>query len=265
MMDLFKRQLAPISADAWKEVSERAKQVLKSYLTARKVVNVVGPKGWDYAFHPVGRLERVKTDGEVGAGLRKAIPLLELRVPFKLDRWELDDIDRGVEDPDLEPLEAAAKEIALFEDNAIYNGFEQGVIQGLVKEATCEPIALGKEPEAVMRSLSRGVQILKDNFEEGPYTLVVNPDTMETLNSHIGGYPLVKRLETLLGGEILVSRVLEGALLLPKDHEDLEMIIGGDFEIGYQGHDEEQVELYLSESFTFRVLNPDIIVNLTLE
>jgi uncharacterized linocin/CFP29 family protein len=48
-MDLFKRQLAPLSSEAWEEINERAKQVLKSYLSARKIVNVVGPKGWEYS------------------------------------------------------------------------------------------------------------------------------------------------------------------------------------------------------------------------
>ena len=40
-MDFFKRQLAPLSSEAWEEINDRAKRVLKSYLSARKVVNVV--------------------------------------------------------------------------------------------------------------------------------------------------------------------------------------------------------------------------------
>ncbi len=134
-VDIFKRQLAPLSGEAWKEVNDRAGQVLKNYLSARKVVNVVGPKGWEYSFLPEGRLDLIETGSEVGAGLRKSKPLVELRVPFRLNRWELDNIDRGTADPDLGPLEEAARKIALFEENTIYNGFEAGMIKGLVREA----------------------------------------------------------------------------------------------------------------------------------
>ena len=261
-VDIFKRQLAPLSGEAWKEVNDRAGQVLKNYLSARRVVNVVGPKGWEYSFLSEGRLDLIDTGSEVGAGLRKAKPLVELRIPFRLNRWELDNIDRGTADPDLGPLEEAARKIALFEENAIYNGFEAGMIKGLVKEAKTEPVSLGKKPEEIVKSLARAVQKLKDNFASGPFALVVNPETLAMLNSHVQGYPLVKRIESLLGTDIVVSRVLQGGLLLPKDHKDLEMIIGGDFEIGYHSHTDEEVELFIAESFTFRVLDPNIIVNI---
>ncbi len=261
-MDLFKRQLAPLSSEAWKEINSRAKQVLRSYLSARRVVNVVGPKGWDYSFVPDGRLEVLNVDGEVGAALRKAVPLVELRIPFKLNRWELDNIERGVADPDLGMLEDAARKIALFEEDAIYNGLDGASIKGLVRAAMTEPIALGKKPEDIVKTIVKGTQKLRDNFVDGPLVLVVNPDVMATLSSHVTAYPVVKRIESITGSSIVVSRVLQGGLLLPKDHQDLEMVIGGDLEIGYQSHNDSEVELFIAESFTFRVLDPNIAINL---
>ncbi len=38
------RELAPVSSNAWDEIDERAAEVLKSTLSARKVVRVNGPK-----------------------------------------------------------------------------------------------------------------------------------------------------------------------------------------------------------------------------
>ncbi|RAM60203.1 bacteriocin [Mesotoga sp. SC_3PWM13N19] len=263
-MDLFKRQLAPLSSEAWEEINERAKQVLKSYLSARKIVNVVGPKGWEYSFLPEGRVKLLDREGEIGVGLRKAKPLIEARIPFKLVRWQMDDIERGAKDSDLAPLENAVKQIALFEERVIYNGYEKASVEGIVEASENDPIPLGSKPNEIIESLSRAVQVLKDNFTDGPFVLVVNPDTMSMLNSHVSGYPLVKRIESFLGSEIVVSRVLKDALLLPKDHEDLEMVIGGDFEIGYQSSTDDEVELFITESFTFRVLDPAIIVKLTV-
>ncbi|MFS8541723.1 MAG: bacteriocin family protein, partial [Tissierellales bacterium] len=45
---MFNRHLAPISNESWKEIEERLMEVFKNYLSARKVVKVVGPKGLDY-------------------------------------------------------------------------------------------------------------------------------------------------------------------------------------------------------------------------
>jgi uncharacterized linocin/CFP29 family protein len=132
-MDLFKRQLAPLSSEAWEEINERAKQVLKSYLSARKIVNVVGPKGWEYSFLPEGRVKLLDREGEIGVGLRKAKPLIEARIPFKLVRWQMDDIERGAKDSDLAPLEDAVKQIALFEERVIYNGYEKASVEGIVE------------------------------------------------------------------------------------------------------------------------------------
>ncbi|HRV23586.1 MAG TPA: family 1 encapsulin nanocompartment shell protein, partial [Sphaerochaeta sp.] len=53
---MFKRNLAPISNRAWSEIEERAKLVLLSRLSARKVVSVNGPHGLDYTVLSEGRL-----------------------------------------------------------------------------------------------------------------------------------------------------------------------------------------------------------------
>ena len=53
------RELAPISSEAWEEIDARASEVLKSYLSARRVVKVNGPKGLDYNVITEGRLGSV--------------------------------------------------------------------------------------------------------------------------------------------------------------------------------------------------------------
>jgi uncharacterized linocin/CFP29 family protein len=46
----------------------------------------------------------------------------------------------------------------------------------------------------------------------------------------------------------------EGAVLLSTRGGDYELTVGQDLSIGYASHDRTTVELYLTESFTFRVL-----------
>jgi hypothetical protein len=130
MVDLLRRSLSPVPAAAWEEIDARAAQVLQSQLTARRIVDFDGPHGWDFAAVNLGRLELSEAPGphEVPWGKRVVQALVEARVPFVLDQMELDGIARGAKDPDLEPLESAARRIALFEESAVYNGFEPGGI-----------------------------------------------------------------------------------------------------------------------------------------
>jgi uncharacterized linocin/CFP29 family protein len=42
---------------------------------------------------------------------------------------------------------------------------------------------------------------------------------------------------------------------------DLELILGQDLAIGCESHNAEQVKLFFTESFTFRVLEPAAVLN----
>ncbi|MTI94171.1 MAG: bacteriocin [Firmicutes bacterium] len=259
-MDILKRQLAPLTKEAWHEIDERATQVLKSNLTARKAVRVRGPLGLDYTAVPEGRLAMLDDEpGNVRTGIHQVKPLVETRVSFELDRWELDNIARGARDVNLEALEDAAKKAARFEEDAVFNGYERGMIAGL-RQVGAEARPFGASSEAILESLSSGVLALKDAFVLPPLTLVVGEKAWQLLHKESAGYPLSKRVEKLIGGEILYSPALEGALLLPYDHEDLELTLGMDFSIGYESHDSKKVRLFVAESFTFRVLDPGLIV-----
>lgn len=41
---------------------------------------------------------------------------------------------------------------------------------------------------------------------------------------------------------------------------DMELTLGHDFSIGYEGHSGESVTLYLTEAFAFRVLEPAAVI-----
>jgi uncharacterized linocin/CFP29 family protein len=133
VVDILKQSLAPITAEAWEEINTRARDVLKAQLSARRVVEVSGPHGWEFAAVNQGRLELGADQPEPGLywGTRKVQPVIEVRIPFFLDQMELDSISRGTQDADLGPLEEAARKAAQFEEKAIYQGFAAGGVQGI--------------------------------------------------------------------------------------------------------------------------------------
>lgn len=258
------RELAPVSQEVWEEMEETLMDVFKTYLSARRVVKVVGPKGRDYNVITEGRLDKTEEESNICYSNYKVIPLTEARVEFEMGRWELDNITRGAKDIDYEPLEEAAKQIALFEDNAVYNGLEKARIKGLIESAETAEIEFGNDANSMLDSILKGLVKLRKVYQEGPFTLVVGEEIYKRILTQGSNYPLERRIEDLIGSKIVYSHVLDGALLIPYDHDDLELTIGQDLSLGYQANDNKRVRFFISESFAFRVLDPSIIIKYKL-
>ena len=86
-MNNLHRELAPISDQAWAQIEEEASRTLKRHLAARRVVDVLGPKGFELPAVGTGHLRQSESPGEgIQAAQREAKALVELRVPFDLSR-----------------------------------------------------------------------------------------------------------------------------------------------------------------------------------
>ena len=99
-MDNLHRELAPVSDAAWAQIGEEAARTLKRHLAARRVVDTHGPEGYGLSAASTGHVQDVDPPADgVLARQRRVLPLVELRVPFTLDREQIDDVERGAEDP----------------------------------------------------------------------------------------------------------------------------------------------------------------------
>ncbi|HEY7253162.1 MAG TPA: family 1 encapsulin nanocompartment shell protein, partial [Methylomirabilota bacterium] len=100
-MNNLKRELAPISSAAWREIDAEASRVLKLKLAGRKLVDFDGPLGPTAAAVNTGRRESLGRApiADIEASRRQALPLIELRSYFELSREEMDAVERGAEDP----------------------------------------------------------------------------------------------------------------------------------------------------------------------
>ena len=258
-MDFLKRELAPITANGWKEIEERATAVLSKELSARKFVRVTGPLGRDVTSVTTGRMD-VKTKDDIKYGVYKIQPLTESRICFPLSRWELDNIERGAKDVDYSSLDDGVRKAAKFEEEAIFKGLEDGQIDGIYKSSSYETLDFGKTADETLKAIFDGILKFDAAFAKKPYVLVVSNEKWYYLNTVVKEYSLPEKLEKILGQKIVVSKSIDGAILLPFDDENIELVIGEDYAIGYQNHNESIVELFITESFTFRVLDPALIV-----
>jgi uncharacterized linocin/CFP29 family protein len=264
-MNHLMRELAPVPSTAWEQIDEEAGRTLRHFLTARRLVDVNGPHGWAEASVTRGRAEDV---GDAPAGIqgrvRNVQPLLEYRAEFWLERAELDAIDRGALDADLDPVRDAARRLALAEDAAVFHGHPDGGIQGIAPSSPHEKIQISDEYRNYPAWVARAVAMLQTAGIAGPYAVALGPrcytGVIET--TEMGGYPVLEHLRLVAGGPVLWAPGVDGAIVLSTRSGDYELTLGQDVSIGYLDHDATSVHLYLEESFTFTVMTPEAAVHL---
>ena len=260
------RPQAPVSQAGWKLLDDEARERLTPALAARKVVDFSGPHGWDHSSTNLGRVEELPDapgDG-VAAGQRRVLGLIELRAHFAISRAQLDDAERGAVDIDLDTLDRAARRIAIAENAAVFHGMSSAGVRGITEVASHEQIALGEDCEVYPRHVAKAVDALRAEGIGGPYGLALSPEghthVLETAEH--GGYPLMQHLGEILGGPIVWAPGVNGGVVVSMRGGDFLFESGQDLSIGYENHDADSVQLYLEESFSFRVATPEAAVPL---
>ncbi len=261
-MNNLHRELAPISDAAWEQIEEETTRTLKRYLAGRRVVDVPTAGGIGLPAVATGHLLDIDPPAEgTLARQREVKALVELRVPFELQRQDIDDVERGSDDSDWQPAKDAAKTMAFAEDRAIFNGYPAAKIQG-IREGTSNPIMklpadVRDYPDAVAHALSQ-LRLVGVN---GPYSVLLGAKAYtELAETRDHGYPVLEHVKRIVDGNIIWAPAIEGAFVLTTRGGDFELNIGQDVSIGYLSHTDTAVRLYLQETFTSRVLTSEASV-----
>ena len=260
------RSHAPISAAGWELVDREARERIVVALATRRLVDFSGPHGWEYSATNLGRTEPVAEAPCPGVdGLRRRVlALAEARAPFTVAREELRAGDRGAEDVDLDALDAAARNLAVAENKAVFHGWPQAGIQGITEASPHPEISRGSQFDQYPRPVAKAVELLLQSGIGGPYGLALGTDdytgVIETAEH--GGYPLFDHLRQILDGPIVWSPGVRGAVVLSQRGGDFLLDCGQDVAVGYDHHDADTVHLYLEETFSFRVATPEAAVAL---
>jgi uncharacterized linocin/CFP29 family protein len=263
-MNNLHRELAPISEAAWTQIEEEASRTLKRYLAARRVVDVRDPGGTALAAVGTGHLRDVAAPGDgIIARQREVKPLVELRVPFELDRRAIDDVERGSNDSDWQPLKDAARLIAFAEDRAIFEGYAAADIQGIRLGTSNPTVTLPADVSDYPRAIAAALTQLRLVGVNGPYSVVLGVDAYTALSAaDDNGYPVLDHIKLLLNDDIIWAPAITGAFVLTRRGGDFDLHIGQDISIGYLGHTDTSVRLYLQETFTFLMLTSEAAVGL---
>src|SRR6185503_4799367 len=172
-------------------------RVLKLHLAGRKLVDFSGPHGWELGAVNTGRLKHIEAAPveQVGHAIRDVRPLVELRSPIELTILELDYAARGAVDLDLDAVIATAERVARAEDSAIFHGFKEGNITGIIEASPHPPIDVKSNVEWP-RAVSAAKEVLRLAGVNGPYALALGARAYgELMADSDDGYPLRHRIE----------------------------------------------------------------------
>jgi len=183
---------------------------------------------------------------------RTAQQLVQLRVPFTVSRLDVDNVERGAQDSDWQPVKDAVRQIAFAEDKAIFDGYPAAGISGVRQSTSNSVLTLPAEARDYPTVVSQAVSALRLAGVSGPYSLLLSAAAYTMVSETSDhGYPIREHLARVVDGDIIWAPAIGGAFLLSGRGGDYELRLGQDLSIGYLSHDSEFVQLYFQESLTF--------------
>ncbi|AEF37572.1 MAG: family 1 encapsulin nanocompartment shell protein [Mycolicibacter algericus] len=264
-MNNLYRDLAPVTEAAWADIEQEAARTFKRHIAGRRVVDLSEPAGPTAAAVGTGRMTGVDAPAEgVVAHLRDSKPLVRLRVPFTLSRAEIDDVERGSQDPDWDPVKVAAKKLAFAEDRIIFGGYPAAAVEGIRSASSNAELRLPEDPRDIPDVITQALSALRLAGVDGPYSVLLSADAYtKVAETSDHGYPILEHLRRLVTGDIIWAPAIDGAFVLTTRGGDFDLRLGTDVSIGYLSHDAENVQLYLQETLTFLCYTAEAAVALT--
>jgi uncharacterized linocin/CFP29 family protein len=259
------RELAPVSDAAWASIEEETRRTFTLFLAGRRVAEVSGPPGSPLSAVATGHLADAEPPAPgVTARLRTSVPVAELKVPFTLSRQAIDDVERGAEDPDWQPVKDAARTMALAEDRVVFAGYPAAGIAGIGSGSSNAPLSLTADARQYPDVISQALTGLREAGVGGSCTLLLGTDAYTAVSETSDhGYPVREHLARVVDGQILWAPAMDGGVLLSTRGGDFEITLAEDLSIGYNAHDADSVQLYLIEAITFQLHTPEAAIALT--
>jgi uncharacterized linocin/CFP29 family protein len=179
-------------------------------------------------------------------------------------RQAIDDVERGAMDSDWASVKEASRKLAFAEDRAVFDGYAIAGIQGIREGSSNPAVALPSNVRGYPSAVAQAVSQLRLAGVDGPYALILGAEAYTAASGRSDeGYPIFHHIERVVDGGIIWAPAIEGGCVVTTRGGDFTLDIGQDISIGYQSHSGAVVELYLVETFTFRLLTAEAAVALT--
>lgn len=250
---------------AWKAIDDEASGVLNATLSARRLCEVVDTGDWSRSALPLGSTRPLKDYGREGSEVlvREARPLVELRVPFSLDRRLIRELRRESPVPALDSVAKAALEFARLEDQILYEGIPELGAPGLRADSEHDVIAVPTIFE-VPAAAATAVEALRSRGVGGPYSLVPSSTLKTELHSERSpsGRPVIDELRRCVEYVGTPSEAFDGALVVSRRGGDFRLHLGRSAHIVFEYADAESMHFCLAQTMAIEFGGREAIIEI---
>lgn len=248
-----------LSKELWENIDETVERYVKVKSSIRPFIKI--EKCDRLAF--VNGIKNEEIDNRV-VGVYDISSSVKVKFSFSINRYEIDLLDDGIEKFDFTPVENAISELIKFEEDVFYNGYKKANIKGLLKSLETPIVETKGDPQSIIDSILKSAIILRENGIEGPYQIVMGKDILEKTSALVSGKTLASIIEEELEEEILVSDAFKGAILIPKNSENIVFNELMPISTEVAEIDDDEIEFFLSENFNMEIFDDKTAVYIKL-
>ncbi len=248
-MDILDRGSAPLTGEEWKRIDEAVVKTARTMLVGRKLIEVLGPVGPGVYSMPYAVFSGKKPAGidmigdrddlMVEADRRITVNLPMLFKDFKIF-WRDVEADRHLGIPlDVSTAAVAAADLALQEDDLIFNGHKELGHQGLLTAEGRLTVEMGKWQDGggPLADAVKAVNALTTSGHYGPYAMAVSPYLFGQMVRVYGNTGMLEldQVKALLRGPIYPSSAIRDnkAVVVATGIQNLNLAIGQDLVTAY--------------------------------
>ncbi len=267
-MEILNRANAPFGEGVWSEIDEVMGEFLSKRLNLRAAVDF--KDGYDYHTDGIstGDVKSVSNKNDLSIQARVPLNMIEVKKRFKLGSGVIEDIKRGMSDYDDSAFADAANAFAASENGMILQGIKQAGIEGIMSSGEVKSVSVNSAKE-ILSAVAKGLGTFNKEFVGGPFKLVISSATMAKLHTEFfDGISVKAKLDDILGsGSIVVNEDIgdKDALLLSQQGGDFEFYSGLDVSVGFEKEVKDGVELFVTQTCTFRVLGPEAAIAIKMK
>ncbi len=274
-MNFLDRQSAPLTEEDWERLDHAMVKTARGMLIGRRTIPVLGPLGpgvstVPYSVYggktPTG-IDMNGENGEVSvrAEGRQTVNLPMIYKDFKMV-WRDVETDRKLGIPlDVSAAVAAANDVAVQEDDLIFNGHRDLGLEGLLGAKGRQKIKFKgwEESGNALADVVQAVGALADAGHYGPFAMVVSPKLFGRMVRVYGntGRLELEQVKAMLTGGVYFSNVIKGdkAVVLATGSQNLELAVGQDLVTGYLGPTNLNHEFRVLETAALLIRRPAAI------
>ncbi|MBD3205127.1 DUF2184 domain-containing protein [Candidatus Bathyarchaeota archaeon] len=257
MSKYLHREDAPWGDDVWELLDKTAINAAKTQLSARKILNVMGPYGLGQKSLP-GK-EREVGEFRVSEGLR----LAKIHRVFTLPVTDIAAYEANGLPMDLSNVATVALEAARMEDDLIFNGSEDLGTEGLLDAEGIHSVDLNDWDDVGMAAsdIINAVTTLDEAGFHGPYNLALAPKNYNLLYRRYerGQMTELDHVSKIVARLVKAPGIEKGGVVVNDGPQYASIALGQDLMTGFIGPVGTDYELSMSESIALRLLQPKAI------